>query len=330
MSRAATSGCQRAATRPRISDALGYPRPVFVHFPVILGPDGGKLSKRHGAKSVLEYAADGYLPEAVFNFLAILGWAYDDKTELFTRERLIEVFELDRISVNPSTFDTQKLEWMNGVYLRDMRRAGTGRRDSRSARAATCRPSVPPPARPGADRRVHPATSASAMKLLSEVAGLVDFFFAHDVPTPAAAEFLAVKRWRDDAAGAAAGLEACATTLDALERLVGRRPSRRRCAQTADGIEREGRRPLHAVPARRDRQAHRAAAVRDDRDRGPRTGRRAPARGSRRAARLSSAARANGHPARVGFLDRRGGAFLDRKPREAVAEPPLVDDVARV
>src|SRR5665811_929937 len=95
----------------------GYEVPVYVHNSVILGPDGGKLSKRHGAKSVLEYAADGHLPEALFNFLVMLGWSLDDHTEIITREELIQVFDLARLSVNPAVFDTQKLEWMNGVYM---------------------------------------------------------------------------------------------------------------------------------------------------------------------------------------------------------------------
>jgi glutamyl-tRNA synthetase len=198
----------------RVFDALGYPRPVYVHLPVVLGPDGGKLSKRHGAKSVLEYAADGYVSDAVFNFLAILGWSYDDKTELFTRERLIEVFDFARVSVNPSTFDTQKLEWMNGVYLRDMP-------EERLADLFAERleqdlpPSVPRPL----DRVLIAAFTPlirERVKLLSETAGLVDFFFMPEVPTPPVAEFLAVKRWRDDAAGAAAGLEASAETVAAV------------------------------------------------------------------------------------------------------------------
>ncbi|MBM3139833.1 MAG: glutamate--tRNA ligase [Chloroflexi bacterium] len=198
----------------RIFDALGYERPVFVHTPVILGPDGGKLSKRHGAKSVLEYAEDGYVPAALFNFLAILGWALDDKTELFTRERLVEVFDIAKVSVNPATFDTQKLEWMNGVYLREMPEAElTALFAERLERDLP--PAVPRPVDRELVRALTPLVR-ERVKLLGEVTALVDFFFADDVPTPAAEEFLGSKRWRDDVAGAVAGLGASAATVEGV------------------------------------------------------------------------------------------------------------------
>ena len=109
-----------APRHAQLFDALGYQQPIWIHAPIILGPDGGKLSKRHGAKNALDYAEEGYLPDALVNFLAITGWALDDHTEIFSRERLIEVFDLKYLSKNPSGFDVTKLEWMNGVYLRDM------------------------------------------------------------------------------------------------------------------------------------------------------------------------------------------------------------------
>ena len=104
----------------RLFEALGYEPPIFVHTPVILGPGGGKLSKRDGAKSVLEYAADGYLPEALLNFLAITGWAPDGSTEIIARDDLVAAFDLARLNPAPATFDTDKLEWMNGVYMRSL------------------------------------------------------------------------------------------------------------------------------------------------------------------------------------------------------------------
>ena len=73
-----------------------------MHTPVVLGPDGGKLSKRHGAKSVLEYADEGYLPEALLNFLATMGWALDDHTEIVLRDQLIEAFDIMDLSVSPA------------------------------------------------------------------------------------------------------------------------------------------------------------------------------------------------------------------------------------
>ena len=101
-----------------ILSALGADLPVYAHAPSMLGPDGRKLSKRHGAQSIDEFREAGYLPEALMNFLALLGWSYDDKTTIMSRDELIERFSLDRVQSSPATFDYQKLEWMNGVYLR--------------------------------------------------------------------------------------------------------------------------------------------------------------------------------------------------------------------
>lgn len=105
----------------QVYEALGWDVPIFVHLPMILGPDRSKLSKRHGAKFIMEFADEGYLPEAVVNYLALLGWSYDDSQEIFeVPDELIEKFSLERISKNPAIFDTQKLEWMNGVYIRKL------------------------------------------------------------------------------------------------------------------------------------------------------------------------------------------------------------------
>jgi glutamyl-tRNA synthetase len=102
-------------------EAFGWKPPVFAHLPIILAPEGkGKLSKRHGAVSVLEFRRQGYLPEAMVNFLARVGWAYDDKTELFTRQELIEKFSLEGVSKSPAAFSYDKLDWMNGVYIRKL------------------------------------------------------------------------------------------------------------------------------------------------------------------------------------------------------------------
>lgn len=99
-------------------DAFGWERPVFVHMPVILKPDGkGKLSKREGAASVLAFRDGGYLPEALVNYLALVGWAYDDHTEIFSMEDLIEKFSLERVSPSPARFNYDKLDWMNQHYI---------------------------------------------------------------------------------------------------------------------------------------------------------------------------------------------------------------------
>jgi glutamyl-tRNA synthetase len=101
-------------------DMLGKPRPEVGHVPMILGPDGAKLSKRHGATAVGAYKDLGFVPEGMINYLALLGWALDDKTEVFSREDLVKVFSLERVGSTPSIFDQQKLSWMNGVHLRAM------------------------------------------------------------------------------------------------------------------------------------------------------------------------------------------------------------------
>jgi glutamyl-tRNA synthetase len=103
-----------------VFEALGETPPVYAHLPLLHGPDGKKLSKRHGAASVQELRDEGYLPEAVRNYLALLGWGYDDETTFFTTEELQKNFSLDRVSKSPAVFDTQKLRWMNGHYLREL------------------------------------------------------------------------------------------------------------------------------------------------------------------------------------------------------------------
>jgi glutamyl-tRNA synthetase len=100
--------------------ALGEEPPAYAHLPLLHGPDGKKLSKRHGAASVQELRDAGYLPEAVRNYIALLGWGYDESTTFFTTEELIERFDLARVSRNPAVFDEQKLRWMNGRYLREL------------------------------------------------------------------------------------------------------------------------------------------------------------------------------------------------------------------
>jgi glutamyl-tRNA synthetase len=102
----------------QILSALGAPIPHYGHLAHIKGHDGSQLSKRHGSVSVDDFRNQGYLPEALMNFLALLGWSYDDKTEIMSREELIERFTLDRVGASPAVFDYQKLEWMNGVYIR--------------------------------------------------------------------------------------------------------------------------------------------------------------------------------------------------------------------
>ena len=100
-----------------IFKALGAALPKFAHVPMILGPDGEKLSKRHGAVSVMQYFDDGYLPEALVNYLARLGWSHGDE-EVFSREQLVEWFDLEHISKSAARFDPQKLLWLNAHYIK--------------------------------------------------------------------------------------------------------------------------------------------------------------------------------------------------------------------
>lgn len=100
--------------------AFGWEIPPHGHVPNVLGPDKKKLSKRHGATSVLQFREEGYLPEAMVNFLARLGWSLDDKTELLTPAELVKVFTIDKIEHAPAVFDLGKLDWMNGYYLRQL------------------------------------------------------------------------------------------------------------------------------------------------------------------------------------------------------------------
>jgi glutamyl-tRNA synthetase len=98
--------------------AVGAELPVYAHVPNVLGTDGRKLSKRHGATGVDELRRQGYYAPALMNFLALLGWSYDDKTTIMSRDELIARFSLERVVPSPAAFDYQKLDWMNGVYLR--------------------------------------------------------------------------------------------------------------------------------------------------------------------------------------------------------------------
>jgi len=113
-------GDEWIASTPRhilIYEAFGWEPPQFAHLPVILAPDGKKLSKRKGAASVMDYKQNGFLPEALFNYLALLGWSPGDDREKMNLEELVESFSLKQVSAKASVFDEKKLEWMNGLYM---------------------------------------------------------------------------------------------------------------------------------------------------------------------------------------------------------------------
>lgn len=99
-------------------DALGWEMPELCHLPMVLGPDGHKLSKRHGATAVNEFKKAGYLPEALINYIALLGCSYEDGRDIYSLDELVRLFRIDRLNKAPAVFDYQKLEWFNGQYIR--------------------------------------------------------------------------------------------------------------------------------------------------------------------------------------------------------------------
>jgi glutamyl-tRNA synthetase len=171
-----------------IHEALGIEPPIYVHASLILGKDRSKLGKRHGATSALEYRDRGYLADAVFNFIALLGWSPGDDTEVMSRDEIVRRFSIDRINDSPAIFDNEKLEWMNGVYIRNM---------SVDALVAELLPFMEQPEAEGGlldtvsrpiDRdyltRLIPLVQ-ERLKLLTEGAETLDFFFTDNV-NPAA------------------------------------------------------------------------------------------------------------------------------------------------
>ncbi|MEA5032681.1 MAG: glutamate--tRNA ligase [Sphaerochaeta sp.] len=99
-------------------EAFGWEPPMYCHLPMVMGKDGQKLSKRHGSTSVRDFKAKGYLPEALINYVSMVGWSYDGEREFFTKDELCEVFSLEKINKAPGVFDYKKLEWYNGMYIR--------------------------------------------------------------------------------------------------------------------------------------------------------------------------------------------------------------------
>ena len=180
-----------------VLEALGAEPPVYAHLPLLHGPDGKKLSKRHGAASVQDLRAAGYLPEAVRNYLALLGWGDEDDETLLPTDELIRRFRIERVSRNPARFDEQKLRWMNGRYLRQL---GT---DELTRRLADYLPQAP------ADRlRDAVAISEEKIQTLADFWPLAGFIFDGPADDPAARE-----KWLSDG-----GREALAEARTALER----------------------------------------------------------------------------------------------------------------
>lgn len=195
-----------------IYQALGYEVPVIAHLPLILGADGSKLSKRHGATSVFEYRDQGFLPDAVFNFLGLMGWSLDDKTEIISREQFIEHFTLDRVVKNPAIFNVEKLTWMNGVYIREM--PAERLTDIFVARLdADLPPTIARPIDRDVIARVTPLIR-ERVKLLSEVASYCEFFLT-DALTYSREDLLG-KRFASGPEAARSVIERANAELEAL------------------------------------------------------------------------------------------------------------------
>ena len=159
--------------------ALGFEPPQFAHLPMLLGADRAKLSKRHGAVSITDYQEQGYLPEAMVNFLALLGWSLDDRTELLSRQELIDNFSLERVSQTAAIFNQDKLNWMNGVYIRSLSPEGFVQR-SLPFLDRDLPPEVKRPLSTKYVKQVMPLIQERAKKL-AEVAELTQFFFVDEL-----------------------------------------------------------------------------------------------------------------------------------------------------
>jgi glutamyl-tRNA synthetase len=178
-----------------IQQAMGAPTPVYGHLPLLHGPDGKKLSKRHGATSVEDVREAGYLPEAVLNYIALLGWGYDEETTFHSIPELQERFRLERVSRSPAVFDEQKLRWMNGRYLRQMDVDELTRRLEEYTGRTGLRDAV--------------AITQDKISTLAEFWPLAHFFFDGPSDDPAARErVLEAPGGRDALAGAREALEA--------------------------------------------------------------------------------------------------------------------------
>jgi glutamyl-tRNA synthetase len=186
--------------------ALGAEPPAYAHLPLLHGPDGKKLSKRHGAASVQDLRETGYLPEAVRNYVALLGWGYDESTTFFATDELIERFDLSRVSRNPAVFDEQKLRWMNGRYLRELSLDDLTQRLEERTNRTGMRDAV--------------AVTQDKISTLDEFWPLARAFFEDAVDDPAAREKFLAPAAAVDALGAArAALEAVPApwTAEAVE-----------------------------------------------------------------------------------------------------------------
>ena len=195
-----------------LHQALDITPPVFVHLPVILGPDRKKLSKRLGATSVLEYRDAGYLPEALVNFLALIGWSLDDRTEIISRQQLLDNFRLEDISPSPGILDADKLRWMNGEYIRALAEDDLAER----LLPFLLRELPETARRPDLElvKRIVPLIQ-TRIEVLADAWSLTGFFFTDELFVTA--DDLLGKRFQDDRAAALMALETAEKQLIGLD-----------------------------------------------------------------------------------------------------------------
>ncbi|OGR59533.1 MAG: glutamate--tRNA ligase [Elusimicrobia bacterium GWA2_69_24] len=193
----------------RLYEALGWAPPIFAHLSMILGPDGTKLSKRHGATSVLEYRSQGFLPDAMRNYLALLGWSNPESQQLFDGDELFQKFSVEGCQKNPATFDPVKLQWMNGEYIRKR----TGEQLFADALPFLEQAGFGDVAR--ADMLPTVALEREKYKLLTDVPGRVDYFFRDVVYQPEAVEKVLRKEGVDGILGGLAGILEASAAFDA-------------------------------------------------------------------------------------------------------------------
>jgi glutamyl-tRNA synthetase len=190
--------------------ALGWELPVFAHLPLILGPDKSKLSKRHGDTALVDYKHKGYLPEAMFNFLGLLGWSLDDHTEIISKDEFVSHFDIDRVLANPAVFNVEKLDWMNGMYIRAL---------SPEEFAERARPFLEKVVGgPVEMERLAPIMPLlqERVKVLSEIGEMADFFFKTG-ELEYDSEKLLGKKFAGDPARAGQALSAVIEALEEVE-----------------------------------------------------------------------------------------------------------------
>jgi glutamyl-tRNA synthetase len=205
-------------------DAFGWQPPAYCHLPMVMGKDGQKLSKRHGSTAVREFRQQGYLPEALLNYVSLVGWSYDGEREFFTKEELEQLFSLEKINKAPGVFDYKKLDWFNGQYIR---------RKSDEELAALLTPYlveaglITVPLDEGEEQQVLLLTAAAKerLKTLSDIVAMSRFLY--EEPT-----------WEDPSLFAAKGVSTSVAAV-ALERGYGILKAGLQGGKSDDAIEEE-------------------------------------------------------------------------------------------